>query len=131
MSSTPLSGIKILDLALDPGPAPAVAILAAWGAERLFLPPDLPADQPATRLLLLRLAQEAHALVATGVPVDLALLHEYNPMLVVCTARPQDMPWMTACALLAALRERERSGTGQVVSFQADGSTRFHAGCPA
>lgn len=120
MAIAPLKGIKILDVGAGPGPAPAMAILAAWGAERLSLPPDLSADQPAARLRLLRLAQEADALIATDVQLDLALLHEYNPMLIVCAARSADMPWMAACALLAALRERDRSGLGQVITFSPD-----------
>ena len=130
MSFSPLSGIKILDLSRGPDPSPAVAILGRWGAELRLLPQSRSLDLPDARRLLLRYAQETDVLVSAGHALDVALLHEYNPMLIVCTSPAEAAPWETTSAVLAALRERDRSGLGQHVML-APGTPPCFRSCDA
>jgi crotonobetainyl-CoA:carnitine CoA-transferase CaiB-like acyl-CoA transferase len=124
MSSLPLFGLKVLDLSLREGGSPCAKILGEWGADWLLLPPGLKLDHPEGRRILLLLVQEADILVAQE-GLDVALLHEYNPMLIVAQISELASPWAAASGVLLALRQRERSGLGQEVKLEAGEAPRF------
>lgn len=117
MSLLPLTGTKILDLADTREGSPCARILAGWGGEQLVLPSGLKPNHAEGRRILLMLAQEADVLVTRG-EVDLAMLHEYNPMLIVCRDLATESPWEAACGILIALLQRDRTGLGQLVTLQ-------------
>lgn len=124
MSNLPLTGIKILDLSSRPEGSPCAQVLGLWGAERLSPPRGLRLDHPEGRRILLLLVQEADVLVSRG-DVDLAMLQEYNPMLIVCRSSEEEAPWAATSGILAALLQRERSGLGQQVTLEAGEGPRF------
>ncbi len=124
MSDLPLVGLKILDLSLREGGSPCAKILGEWGADWLLLPPGLKLDHPEGRRILLLLVQEADILVAQS-GLDIALLHEYNPRLVVCQVSEQASPWAASSGILLALLQRARSGLGQEVILEAGEAPRF------
>jgi len=117
MSQLPLTGTKILDLADTREGSPCARILAGWGGERLVLPSSLKPDHAEGRRILLMLVQEADVLVTQG-DVDLAMLHEYNPMLIVCRILASESPWEAASGILIALLQRDRTGMGQLVTLE-------------
>lgn len=117
MSCLPLTGIKVLELAESREGSPSAQILARWGADRLVLPNGLKRDHPEGRRILLMLVQDADVLVTAG-ELDVAMLHEYNPMLIVCRVLEADSPWEAASGILAALLQRDRSGMGQQVTLE-------------
>lgn len=124
MSNLPLTGIKLLDLAATRGGSACAKLLALWGAEHLYLPSGLRLEHPEGRRIWLMLAQEVDVLVSDAA-VDSALLHEYNPRLIVCRASAPDSPWAAASGILAALLQRERFGMGQVISLDGAETPRF------
>ncbi|GEM_PF-4903906 len=131
MSFLPLTGVKILDLAPSSEVSPAARTLAAWGAELLPLPPGLRLDHPEGMRILLLLVQESDVLVESSALVDVAMLHDYNPMLIVCIAPDATSPWATVSGILAALRHRDRSGLGQQLTLDELEGPRFSAFEPA
>lgn len=119
MSNLPLSGIKLLDLCPGATGHPCAEILRRWGAEHLFFPNVMRLDHPEGQRILLMLVQEADVLIA-GEGLDVNLLHEYNPMLIVCDVTGAASPWMATSAVLAALRQRERTGQGRLISLEGE-----------
>ena len=130
MAMHPLSGIKLLDLAPEATGSPCALSLSAWGAERLTLPRGLDLAHSEGMRILLLLVQEADVLICptdTAEALDLALLHEYNPMLIVCELAEGAEAWAATSAVLAALMHRGRTGLGQHVRLAAAGFPSFSA----
>lgn len=129
MSKLPLAGLKILDHSPSPEGSPAVAILGLWGAERLILPESLTLDHPEGRRILLLLAQEADVLMTSASALDVSLLHEYNPRLIVLRSSLAPA-WAATSAILAALLQRHASGLGQAITLEGDAAPVFSAFAP-
>lgn len=128
----PLSTLKFLDLSPETSKSPSET-LGAWGAERLPLPVGLDLAHAEGMRILLMLVQEVDILLGEASRVeslDLALLHEYNPMLIACVLAPEANPWAATSAVLAAVMHRGRTGLGQVVRVPTEGPPEFSGFTP-
>lgn len=134
MSSLPLTGLKILDLAPTPEGRDCLQALGLWGGECLLLPTGLDRVHPEGSRILLLLVQEVDVLLASD-PLEAELspevLHEYNPRLIVCHLAAKAPSWAAVSAVMAALRHRDATGLGQTVEVRASGTPRFSAFTPA
>lgn len=130
MSNLPLAGLKILDHSPSPESSPAAAILGNWGAELLTLPGSLTLDHPDGRRILLLLAQEVDVLMTSAFTLDVSVLHEYNPRLIVLRSALAPA-WSAASAVLVALLQRHTSGLGQAITLEGDGDPSFSAFAPS
>jgi len=130
LDSHPLLGIKLLDLSPEPAGSPCAMALCRWGADRLALPQGLNLAHSEGMRILLLLVQEADVLICppgASMELDRSLLHEYNPMLIVCDLAEGADPWAASSAILAALMHRSRMGLGQHVRVDAGGLPQFSA----
>jgi crotonobetainyl-CoA:carnitine CoA-transferase CaiB-like acyl-CoA transferase len=133
MSNLPLSGLKLLDLSPDPDGSLCARSLCRWGAERIALPPGLDTQHAEGKRILLLLVQEVDILISQHGArdgLDLALLQEYNPMLIVCHLADGAEAWAASSAVLAALLHRGRTGLGQNVDISAEGPPAFSGFVP-
>ena len=133
MSILPLTGLKLLDLSPDHEGSLCARTLCRWGADHIALPTGLDTQHPEGKRILLLLVQEVDILIAHRFAVnglDLPLLQEYNPMLIVCRLAEGAEAWAASSAVLAALLHRARSGMGQHVEISAEGPPAFSGFAP-